>query len=193
LACFILCLKYLRRFFKLIIIKYMQEKIILVDENDREIGLEEKLAAHRNGKLHRAFSIFIFNTKGELMLQKRAVKKYHSGGLWSNTCCSHPRAGEETAAAAHRRLQEEMGFDCGLEHAGSFIYNAELDNGLIEHEFDHLYIGFHDGMPNLNLKEAQGWKWIKPAALRKDIASHPENYTYWLKEALKKPGKFPGG
>ena len=119
----------------------MQEQVILVDQQDREIGVAEKLEAHRKGKLHRAFSVFLFNAKDEMLLQQRAAEKYHSGGLWTNTCCSHPRPGEPTEAAARRRLREEMGISCNLNKAFDFIYRAEFDNGLIEHELDHVFIG----------------------------------------------------
>src|SRR4030042_2763439 len=125
----------------------VMEKIILVDENDREIGTEEKLKTHEQGKLHRAFSIFVFNSKGELLLQRRAKGKYHSGGLWTNTCCSHPREGEKLEEAVHRRLKQEMGLDCPLKEAFSFIYKVRFENGLFEHELDHVFIGRVDGKP----------------------------------------------
>lgn len=164
----------------------MEEKIILVDEKDKEIGFGEKLKIHKEGKLHRAFSIFVFNSKGELMLQQRAISKYHSGGLWTNTCCSHPRIGESTEPAAHRRLQEEMGFDCELEEIFSFIYDAKLDHGLFEHEFDHVFMGKFDGEPKINPEEADGRKWINMEALKKDIMENSKNYTVWFKIALDK-------
>lgn len=164
----------------------MSEQIILVDENDDEIGVEEKLVGHLAGKLHRGFSIFVFNTKGELMLQKRAKSKYHSGGLWTNTCCGHPRPGENVIAAAHRRLQEEMGFDCDLHEATSFIYKVPLDKGITEHEFLHVFVGTYDGDPLINKEEADAWKWITVPKLRDDIEKSPEKYTYWFKVALKK-------
>lgn len=162
----------------------MQEHIILVNEQDEQVGTEEKLRAHELGLLHRAFSIFIFNSKGELMLQQRAWHKYHCGGLWTNTCCSHPRVGEDTAAAAHRRLQEEMGFDCELREVFSFVYKVPFANGLTEHEFDHVFVGTYDADPVLNPEEAAAWKWISPADLQAAIAADPDNYTYWLKVAL---------
>ena len=157
-----------------------EDNVILVDERDNQIGEMEKLEAHQKGLLHRAFSIFVFNVKGELMLQQRAYGKYHSGGLWTNACCSHPRPGEEISPAAHRRLQEEMGFDCALNEIYTFVYNAALDNDLIEHEFDHVLIGTFDNVPKLNPEEAENWKWIAPTELRKNMATHPEHYTYWL-------------
>lgn len=159
--------------------------VILVDKNDREIGVEEKLKAHQKGKLHRAFSIFIFNSKGELLLQKRAKGKYHSGGLWSNTCCSHPRPGEELLAAARRRLKEEMGFSVELKEVGSFIYKTKVNNVLFEHEYNHVIVGEFNGEPKINPEEAEDWKWIYFEDLKKDIAVNPNNYTYWLKEILK--------
>jgi len=163
------------------------EKVILVDENDKEIGTEEKIKAHENGgKLHRAFSIFIFNSKGEMLLQLRSKKKYHSGGLWTNACCSHPRPGEKLEQAAHRRLKEEFGFDTKLEEKLSFIYHAKLDNGLSEHEFDHVFIGNFDGVPKPNLEEIDNWKWIKIEDLKRDIKENPEKYTAWFKIAIKK-------
>ena len=163
-----------------------EERIILVDENDNEIGAIEKMEAHRLGRLHRAFSIFIFNTRGELLLQRRALSKYHSGGLWSNTCCSHPRIGEQTADAAHRRLREEMGIDCNLEEIFSFLYSVKFTNDLFEHEYDHVMIGECNDVPDLNLEEACDWRWSHMDHLRRDIHSHPDNYTYWLKKSLEK-------
>lgn len=155
--------------------------VILVDEHDQEIGYKEKLAAHEEGLLHRAFSIFIFNNKNELMLQRRTAHKYHSGGLWTNTCCSHPRPGETTEEAAHRRLQEEMGFDCPLTWVGKFTYHAPFANGLTEHECDHLFIGFYEQAPTLNQEEADSWAWEHIDTLKKNIASHPEQFTYWFR------------
>src|SRR5258708_894916 len=123
----------------------MEERVILVNDQDEEIGTEEKMCAHEKGLLHRAFSIFIYNSKGEMLLQRRAKIKYHSGGLWTNACCSHPRKGETIEKAAHRRLKEEFGFDCNLKNAFSFIYQADLDKGLKEHEFDYVLTGLYDG------------------------------------------------
>jgi isopentenyl-diphosphate delta-isomerase len=160
------------------------EKIILVDKKDREIGVEEKLKAHQLGKLHRAFSIFVFNRKGELLLQKRARGKYHSGGLWTNTCCSHPRAGEELGEAVHRRLKEEMGFDCSLKEVFSFIYKVKFDNGLYEHELDHVFIGRYEGKPLSNPEEYEDWKWVSLKELKKDIQKNPQDYSFWLRTSL---------
>lgn len=163
------------------------EKLILVDENDKEIGFEEKLKAHQNGgKLHRAFSIFVFNSKGELMLQKRAEGKYHSALLWTYTCCSHPRPGESLNDAVHRRLKEEMGFDCDLSEKFSFVYKVDFENGLSENEFDHVFFGKFDGEPKPDPKEAAGWQWISIEELKTDIKENPEKYTYWLRVSLDK-------
>lgn len=159
------------------------DSVILVDANDIEIGTAPKLPAHEAGTLHRAFSIFVFDSSGRVMLQRRALTKYHSGGLWTNTCCSHPRPGEATEAAAHRRLKEEMGFDCSLKHAFHFIYRAELDHALIEHEFDHVYFGTYDAEPVLNRAEACDWRWVAPDALDAEIASAPDQFTVWFKIA----------
>ncbi|MCX6814094.1 MAG: isopentenyl-diphosphate Delta-isomerase [Candidatus Aenigmarchaeota archaeon] len=160
------------------------EEIILVDEKDREVGREEKIAVHKQGKLHRAFSIFVFNSKGEMLIQKRAKGKYHSGDLWTNTCCSHPRAGENIEEAVHRRLKEEAGFDCPLKEAFSFIYKVKFDNGLMENELDHVFIGKFDGKPKFNPEEAQEWKWISQEELKKDVQKNSEKYTYWFRVAL---------
>ncbi|MCK4592058.1 isopentenyl-diphosphate Delta-isomerase [Candidatus Parcubacteria bacterium] len=164
----------------------MKEEIILVDKNDQEIGSGEKMKVHQNGKLHRAFSIFVFNSKNEMLLQERAKTKYHCGGLWTNTCCSHPRRGELLEEATHRRLQEEMGFDCELKKIGSFIYKAEFDNGLTEHEYDHVFTGKFDGEPKLNLEEADDYKWIGMEKLKKEIKKNPESFTAWFKIAMEK-------
>lgn len=160
-----------------------QDDVILVDAEDRQIGTESKMPAHVSGKLHRAFSIFIFSANGQVMLQQRAFAKHHSGGLWTNTCCSHPRPGETTDAAAHRRLREEMGFDCALEHKFSFIYRAELDHGLIEHEFDHVFTGQFDGAPEINSHEAAAWRWADSAEVDREIVANQQNYTVWFRIA----------
>ena len=166
------------------------EYVILVDSNDSPIGISEKMAAHEKGQLHRALSVFVFNKKGQLMLQKRDSKKYHAGGLWSNTCCSHPRSGEDTLAAAHRRLIEEMGFDCQISKAFTFIYNVKLDHGMTEHEFDHVFVGNFEGTPTLNREEAEEWKWIDMEKLKLDIASQPEKYAEWFKVLMKPMAEF---
>jgi isopentenyl-diphosphate delta-isomerase len=162
------------------------EKIILVDENDRETGTGEKLDVHKSGKLHRAFSIFVFNSGGEMLMQKRARGKYHSGGLWTNTCCSHPREGEKLEDAAHRRLKQEMGFDCPLKEAFSFIYRVRFENGLYEHEFDHVFVGRHEGEPVPNPEEYEGWKWAPMEELKRDVRRNPGNYTYWFRIAVER-------
>ena len=161
-----------------------KDKILLVDEEDNEKGFEEKLKVHKEGKLHRAFSIFVFNSKGELLLQRRAKGKYHSGGLWTNTCCSHQRQGERLEEAVHRRLKEEMGFDCDMEEAFTFSYRAEFDNGLVENEVDHVFIGRFDGEPKENPEEFDQWKWIRIDELERDVKENPDKYTYWLKECV---------
>ena len=164
----------------------MKQEIILVNEKDEEIGIGEKIKVHKKGKLHRAFSIFVFNFKGELLLQQRAKEKYHSGGLWSNTCCSHPRPNEILKDAIHRRLKEEMGFDCELKEVFNFIYQEKLDNELIEHEFLHVFIGKFDGKVVLNKNEAMDYKWISVDELKQDINKNSERYTCWFKIAFEK-------
>ncbi len=164
----------------------VQEHVVLVDPMGREIGTEEKLKAHREGKLHRAFSIFIFNTLGELLLQKRSETKYHSGGLWTNACCSHPRLGESHYCAARRRLNEEMGFDCDLTELFSFIYHAKLENNLFEHELDHVFVGRYNGQPVPNPDEVDDWKWMDIGKLKRDVGENPEHYTYWFKLVLNR-------
>ncbi|MEA3463953.1 MAG: isopentenyl-diphosphate Delta-isomerase [Patescibacteria group bacterium] len=163
-----------------------QEQVVLVDKNNRKIGIEEKIKAHQDGKLHRAFSIFIFNSKGELLIQQRAKNKYHSGGLWSNTVCSHPRPNETYNQAVHRRLREEMGFDCKIKKIFCFIYNTGFYNGLIENEYDCVFIGKFNGEPKPNQKEIMDYKWVFMGELKKDIIRHPNKYSVWLRIALKK-------
>ena len=162
-----------------------EDKVILVDKNDNQVGLMPKLEAHEKGVLHRAFSIFIFNSKYELLLQKRASSKYHSGGLWTNTCCSHPREGEDTLDAANRRLDEEMGIKTSLRKVYDFIYKAELDNQLTEHEFDHVFYGVFDNDPILNKDEAEDFKWVDMETLNNDIIKNEDNYTVWFKIAFE--------
>jgi isopentenyl-diphosphate delta-isomerase len=158
----------------------MEEQVVLVDVNDKPLGLMPKMEAHERGVLHRAFSVFILNDNGELMLQQRALHKYHSPGLWTNTCCSHQRYGETNIAAGKRRLQEEMGFVAELREVTSFIYKAPFDNGLTEHELDHIMIGHFNETPDINLEEVANWKWMAVDAVRDDIQKHPENYTVWF-------------
>ncbi|MBV1923192.1 MAG: isopentenyl-diphosphate Delta-isomerase [Flavobacteriaceae bacterium] len=155
----------------------LEEKVILVNEKDEKIGLMPKMEAHEKALLHRAFSVFVFNDKNELMLQKRALHKYHSPGLWTNTCCSHQRDGETSIEAGKRRLQEEMGFVTELEESISFIYKAPFDNGLTEHEFDHVLIGSYEENPELNEEEVAEWKWMTLEDVNKSMKSHPELYT----------------
>ena len=159
-------------------------EVILVDFQDNAIGVMEKMMAHETGKLHRAFSIFIFNDKEELLLHRRALTKYHSPGLWTNTCCSHPMPGEDVLAAAHRRLKEEMGMECTLVKSFDFIYHAELDNDLIEHEFDHVFFGRSNESPVINAEEVCEWKWMKLYDLYIDSQLNAEKYTAWFKIAL---------
>ena len=158
-----------------------QEKVILVNEKDEQIGLMEKIEAHEKALLHRAFSVFVFNDKNELMIQQRALSKYHSPGLWTNTCCSHQREGESNIEAGKRRLQEEMGFSTELKDTISFIYKAPFDNGLTEHEFDHILVGYFEGEPDLNPYEVAEWKWMSLEAIEKDMQANPSIYTEWFK------------
>jgi isopentenyl-diphosphate delta-isomerase len=162
----------------------LEDQVILVDENDRRIGVAAKMEAHRTGALHRAFSVFVFNSAGDLLLQQRADGKYHSGGLWTNTCCSHPRPDESTAQAARRRLKEEMGIACELDEIFSFIYHADLDDGLSEHEYDHVFVGTCDGDPTPDPREVRDWRWLDADALRQDLDQHPERYTFWFKAVI---------
>ena len=157
------------------------EYVILVDEIDQEIGTMEKQEAHEKGLLHRAFSVFVFNENKELLLQQRALTKYHSAGLWTNTCCSHPRIGETIEKAAHRRLMEEMGFDCELSNKTSFIYKAAFVNCLTEHEFDHVLVGSFNGEINFNPTEVKNFKWINLEELQIDLLQNNQNYTAWFK------------
>ena len=157
------------------------EYVVLVDENDNEIGKMEKQAAHVTPHLHRAFSIFIFNSKGELLMQQRALSKYHSPGLWTNTCCSHPRDNETLAEATSRRLMEEMGMTCEMHEVYTFIYKAPVGQGLTEHEFDHVWIGRSDDTPQINREEVESWKYMSLNDLKDDIGNHPEHYTEWFK------------
>jgi isopentenyl-diphosphate delta-isomerase len=162
----------------------MEQTLILVDEQNNVTGYGEKLQVHQDGHLHRAFSLFVVNGAGQLMLQRRAIEKYHSGGLWANTCCSHPLKGEDREDTIHRRLLEEMGFDCELRPMFHFIYRAELDNGLTEYELDQVYIGFYEEAPLPNPDEVCDWKWMDIEELKKDIVARPGKYVYWLKAAF---------
>ena len=163
----------------------MQE-VILVNELDECIGQMEKMLAHEEGILHRAFSILIYNSKKEMLLQQRADTKYHSPGLWSNACCSHPSPGENLLDAAKRRLKEELNIECKLIVTGSFIYRYQFKNKLIEHEYDYVLKGIYDQQPILNEKEVKNFKWMQFEKLLMDIELNPDNYTFWFKEILRK-------
>lgn len=165
----------------------MQDHVVLIDAEGNIIGTEEKIAAHQNGLLHLAFSVFIFNIKGEMLLQQRAFTKYHFGGIWSNACCSHPRLGETVIDAAHRRLAEELGFDVPLKEAFKFIYRAEdPSSGLIEHELDTVLIGFYDvSVINFNADEVHALRWISLTDLYLALSAEPEKFSYWFKIALR--------
>ncbi len=158
-----------------------EENVILVNTNDEQIGLMPKMEAHEKAVLHRAFSVFVLNEKNEIMLQQRASHKYHSPLLWTNTCCSHQRDGETNLQAGNRRLQEEMGFETELKQLFHFIYKAPFDNGLTEHELDHVMIGYYNGEPKINPEEVENWKWMGIEEVQKDMQSHPEVYTVWFK------------
>ncbi len=162
------------------------EQVILVNEMDEELGLMEKLEAHQKGALHRAVSVFIFNRQGELLMQKRASTKYHGAGLWTNTCCTHPRVGETNLECAHRRLKEEMGFDTELEERFSFIYNSEVENGLIENEFDHVFFGVYEGDFKLNKEEVEDCTFTSLGNVSKDADQHPERFSIWFRIILEK-------
>ena len=163
----------------------MEEQVVLVDEKDNPIGLMPKMEAHERAVLHRAFSVFILNGKGELMLQQRAAHKYHSPLLWTNTCCSHQRDGESNIEAGKRRLIEEMGFKTNLKEIFSFVYKAPFDNGLTEHELDHVMIGNFNGVPKINPDEVASFKWMTLEAVKKDIELQPNIYTAWFKIIFK--------
>lgn len=162
-----------------------EELVVLVDDADAPVGTAPKLDAHRSGALHRAMSVFVTDGNGNLLLQQRAAGKYHSPRLWTNTCCGHPRPDEAPIDAAARRLQEEMGIQCRLAHAGTFRYHARLDGGLIEHEIDHVFVGRWRGRPSPDPSEVGAWRWAPLETLRADLAAHPELYTAWLRPALE--------
>lgn len=163
-----------------------QEYVVLVNEQDEQTGLAEKMEAHRKGLLHRAFSVVIYNNEGKMLLHKRASGKYHSPGLWTNACCSHPRPDETLEAAASRRLQEEMGFTTPLEKVTTFIYKADVGKGLTEHELDHLLTGRYNAPPAPNPEEVEDWVYLSPDEIRQNIKNHPEEYTEWFKIILSK-------
>ena len=161
--------------------KISREYVVLVDERDNELGLMEKLQAHTEGRLHRAISVFIFNKQGQMLLQRRAAGKYHSPGLWTNACCSHPREREKPESAASRRLFEELGLIAPVDKAFSFIYMADMGNGLTEHEFDHVFTGITDNIPEPDPEEVAEWKYVDMKELQRDITLHPEQYTAWFR------------
>jgi isopentenyl-diphosphate delta-isomerase len=163
----------------------LQEDIVLVDREDREIGIAEKLEAHRRGDLHRAFSVLIWDKAGRLLLQRRQIGKYHSGGLWTNSCCGHPRPGEHSGDAALRRLKEEMGIACALTPIGTFTYRAELGGGLIEHEIVHLFRGTYDGAIAPNPKECDGFSWSAPETIQRQIETVPQCFTAWFRKYVE--------
>ena len=177
-----------------------EENVILVNEEDEQIGLMPKLEAHQKAVLHRAFSVFVLNSKNEIMLQQRAQQKYHSPLLWTNTCCSHQRDGETNIQAGSRRLFEEMGFETSLKELFHFIYKAPFDNGLTEHELDHVMIGYYNEEPKINSDEVENWKWMGIEEVQNDMIIHPNEYTVWFKiifdqfyhylEEHKSPSKF---
>ncbi len=162
----------------------LREYVVLVDDQGRELGTTLKMAAHLEGALHRAVSAFVLDRSGNVLLQRRAAAKYHSGGLWSNACCTHPLPGEQPGVAAHRRLVEEMGIDCSLSEVGTLLYRAELENGLIEHEYDHLFLGTFDGIPAPDPAEVAEWRWMGYRELVRNVAAEPERYTAWFGLAL---------
>ena len=167
-----------------------KEFVVLVDEEGNKLGTMPKLEAHMEGVLHRAFSIFIFNDKNEMLLQKRASNKYHSPNLWSNTCCSHPRDNETIIEAGKRRLKEEMGVNCNIEEKHNFIYKSNVGKGLIEYEYDTILTGVYNATPNINLEEVSEYKWIKIKDIEKDIKINYNKYTEWFKIVLKEYSKF---
>lgn len=164
------------------------DHVILVDAEDNALGTMEKMEAHRKGLLHRAFSVVLLNSKGEVLLQKRASSKYHSGGLWTNTCCSHPLPGESLSHATQRKLQQEMGICPPIEPAFKFIYRVELEKDLVEHEFDHVFAGTFDGEPRINKDEVDDWKFVNLAQLRQDTLENPDRYTHWFRIIINHPG-----
>ncbi|HGN1707705.1 TPA: isopentenyl-diphosphate Delta-isomerase [Providencia rettgeri] len=164
----------------------MEDELILVNEHDEPIGTMPKLLTHQLGRLHRAFSIFIFNHQGQLLIQQRAFHKYHSAGQWTNSCCSHPKPNEDTLKAAERRLKEELGFVTPLIHVGSIIYHAEVNGGLIEHEFDHIFIGYYDQSVTPNADEVNSIRWVFPSELIQEVAQCPDKFTPWFKKIQEK-------
>jgi isopentenyl-diphosphate delta-isomerase len=165
---------------------FQKDHVILVNERDEWVGSMEKMEAHRKGVLHRAFSIFVMNNKGEMLIQQRAEGKYHSGGLWSNACCSHPSPGESTLGAAHRRLQEEMGFDCELQPLFKLKYKSDVSGDMVEHELDHIYLGYYNREVVVNPKEVKSYKYVALEKLREWIEDQPDQFTNWFRLAMPK-------
>ncbi|MDQ2657896.1 MAG: isopentenyl-diphosphate Delta-isomerase [Bacteroidota bacterium] len=163
------------------------EEVVLVDRWDKEIGTMEKMEAHKKGILHRAFSVLLFDQSGKMLLQKRSKNKYHSGGLWTNACCSHPLPGEKIESATRRRLQEEMGIDIQPTFSHTFIYKAALGDDLVEHELDHVFVGTFSGNPAINKTEVEDWKYVDIEWLKRDMATHPDSYTVWFKLIVNQP------
>lgn len=171
----------------------VEEQLILVDRQDNPIGLGAKNQVHLDGALHRAFSVFVFNRQGELLVQQRAAGKYHSAGLWANTCCGHPRFDETNESAARRRLREEMGFECALSYVTHFIYHAVVSETMIEHEIDHLYIGRFDGIPCVNPDEVSQYQWLSLGEIERQLQACPEHFTQWFKQIMRDaPALDPG-
>ncbi len=170
----------------------MEEHVVLVNTLDQDQGTMEKMEAHRSGQLHRAFSVFILNSRGELLLQQRAHHKYHSGGLWTNTCCSHPRTGESVLEAGDRRLMEEMGMRCQLSKGFDFIYRSELDGGLVEHEFDHVLFGVSDLPPQPNADEVADFRYVSFARVREEMSADPERFTTWFRICFERAADHLG-
>lgn len=166
-----------------------RSQVVLVDENDIELGAADKLEAHQKGLLHRAFSVLVFNSNGDLLLQKRASNKYHTPGLWTNTCCSHPQPGEPVEIAAARRLMEEMGVSCELKKMYTFTYKASFENGLIEHELDHVFVGVSDAHPYINEEEVDDYRYMSVENVLNDIKTSPDTYTYWFRKIMNDNGK----
>lgn len=167
-----------------------EQLVILVDANDHQTGVAEKMDAHRKGLLHRAFSVFIRNSQGQILLQQRAFSKYHSGGLWTNACCSHPRPGENLIDAAHRRIQEEMGFDCDLKHVYNFTYRVKLDNELTEHELDHVLVGVYDGPVKPSPEEVYDYRYVDIDVLESELSKNPESFTSWFRITYSDARKY---
>ncbi|MBD3309885.1 isopentenyl-diphosphate Delta-isomerase [Candidatus Woesearchaeota archaeon] len=160
------------------------KKVILVDSQDNPLGKEEKIAAHKAGELHRAFSVLIFNSEGDWLLQRRALSKYHSPGLWTNACCSHPAPGEKTDDAAKRRLEQELGISCPIKESFTFIYKKKFDNGLTEHEYDHVFIGFSDQKPEPDPKEVMDYRYLAEDILLNEVRDNPKKFTYWFRQLV---------